>query len=1003
MNFVRTLVASVLAVALSACGGGTSPSAEAEATTTKTLSVSATTQTAAGIEATRFEEGQAFDVVVSVRETTRTTSQGRTLSEQTIPAANATVAIAATGGTAQPGSALTGPDGSARFRVVAGETAGAFEIELATTATGVQGGVTTRLPYMVERTFEPDARLQLLDAAGNAIGAVRPGQVVFASVELRRARVTSVGQPDRYEPAAGVRVDFSADSGRFDPAYSAATTDASGRASIRFVPPVQSGPIRISATAEIDGGSVGASGVVDVRVPQIYLGTGQPFEPGVLIVDPTEVEAGGRARISAYLQDEDGLSFSQPVSVDFTSACAATSAASITSPVLAAGGQVTTTFVAGPGCLNLDVITAELVVEGIEEPVRAQGVIRIRPPRAEGIAYVEASDESIMLQGMGSATRPERTSVTFRVTNSAGIPVQDAQVDFAIVNQLGGLVLEVPSAQSGVDGTAVARVRAGNVPGAFKVRATVRGTTQTAESATIVVSTGAADQDSLSISFETLNIEGFNFDGAATAVTVRAADRLNNPVADGTAIYFTSEGGQIDPECRTAAGACTVQLRSSAPRPANGRVTVLARTEGTESWVDLNGNGLFDAGEPFSDLSEAFRDDNEDGTRGATELFFDANGNGNFDGPNGRLDGGPCAAGVTCGPAIEARASGTVVFSTSTALVDIAPRSLTVDEITSEALLVYVSDRNGNLPAAGTQIQVTASKGTLEGEAGFTIGNTNARGPIALPFTLRGDGTVGDGFVSVRVTSPTDAVTTASIPVKFETACNGAVLPRPPGCEGGGSATVASITATPATVSIGAGQSRTENVAVRILGQANPPAPIRGVTPTFQCDLRESTGISVRVPDAIGSTNDTGLVTLQVEIESSTNAEGTAVCAISAGGVTTNFEVVGPPRGAGTAGSITVSPATISVPANSTREARVLVTVLNAGAPAAPLAGIAPALRCTGASASDISVVSSTIAPTSAAGQTEIPLTITTGSAPTGSYACEVTSGAARATFVIQP
>ncbi len=47
-----------------------------------------------------------------------------------------------------------------------------------------------------------------------------------------------------------------------------------------------------------------------------------------------------------------------------------------------------------------------------------------------------------------------------------------------------------------------------------------------------------------------------------------------------------------------------------------GRSTILAFAQGEESFTDTNGNGLYDFGEPFDDLTEAFLDVNEDGVFG---------------------------------------------------------------------------------------------------------------------------------------------------------------------------------------------------------------------------------------------------------------------------------------------------------------------------------------------------------------------------------------------------
>jgi len=77
------------------------------------------------------------------------------------------------------------------------------------------------------------------------------------------------------------------------------------------------------------------------------------------------------------------------------------------------------------------------------------------------------------------------------------------------------------------------------------------------------------------------------------------------------------------------------------PRTANprdGLSTVIVMARGEEGFVDLNGNGVWDPGEPFIDMGEPFVDLNDDGIYEPGEPFFDANGNGQWDGPNGQWD-----------------------------------------------------------------------------------------------------------------------------------------------------------------------------------------------------------------------------------------------------------------------------------------------------------------------------------------------------------------------------
>ena len=84
-----------------------------------------------------------------------------------------------------------------------------------------------------------------------------------------------------------------------------------------------------------------------------------------------------------------------------------------------------------------------------------------------------------------------------------------------------------------------------------------------------------------------------------------------------------------------ALDACTSHVERN---PRDGLVTVIASVRGEEGFVDSNGNGLFDAGEPFIDMAEPFVDYNDNGVRDPNEPFIDANSNSTWDGPNGVWD-----------------------------------------------------------------------------------------------------------------------------------------------------------------------------------------------------------------------------------------------------------------------------------------------------------------------------------------------------------------------------
>jgi hypothetical protein len=342
------------------------------------------------------------------------------------------------------------------------------------------------------------------------------------------------------------------------------------------------------------------------------------------------------------------------------------------------------------------------------------------------------------------------------------------------------------------DGTASITVLSGSISTPVRVTATLTGTNTTiaTQSDQLVVSTGIPSQDGFSISIATLNTESWNTDGVQDVVTARLSDHFHNPVPDGTAVYFTTSGGSIQPSCVTVGGACSVTWTSQEPRPSNGRARILAYTIGEESFLDLDGNGVannssagcFDIIIPsvgaakqcgeFVDTPEAFRDDNENGIRDASETFIDFNGDGNFNGPDGSYNG------VLQGTAYIGAPKSKHVFSNST-LVMASSGALITNSCGSSVALslgnsksceISISDVNGNTMPAGTKVAfsftevVAAIKLTSDD---FTFPNSAANSGVTLNVILTDDGTapVGRGVLKVTVTSPGGVVTTRNYSV----------------------------------------------------------------------------------------------------------------------------------------------------------------------------------------------------------------------------------------------
>lgn len=373
-------------------------------------------------------------------------------------------------------------------------------------------------------------------------------------------------------------------------------------------------------------------------------------------------------------------------------------------------------------------------------------------------------------------------------------------MNFSLNTQVGGITLSNPQDTTDANGRASTTINSGTVATTVRVTASANrndGTTTTAQSSGVAITTGIPDNDSFSLSAETLNIEAGDFDGATTQITIRAADRFNNPVPDGTAINFTTEGGAIPSNCLTANGACSVALVSQTPRPGSGRVTVRATAIGEETFSDTTpSNGRYDDGELFVDLPEAFRDDNENNQRDPTEPFVDFNTDNNYNFGSGNFTGLLCNdtsidtnTGISvCDTAntLNVRDDVEIIFSSSTLsiVIDTSPfdatpfdttdgaSSSTIDLGTGDSgsrIVRVTADNanNGQLPPAGTTISATTTQGTIDGNATFTVPNTNRQDfdlgtngnqPYFVDFTLLAGDEDGDGFFRVEVTTPNGTV-----------------------------------------------------------------------------------------------------------------------------------------------------------------------------------------------------------------------------------------------------
>ncbi|MBP6724514.1 MAG: hypothetical protein KA137_06725 [Halioglobus sp.] len=530
----------------------------------------------------------------------------------------------------------------------------------------------------------------LVDGNGNVTS-----EVTSASPATLRVTVTKNGKNGA--PVANVVVTAATDAAVISPSTGTSLTDSAGVANFQVAAGPTKGAGTVTLSAESPAGTVTATVTFQVGASGLRLGRldadGQFIENEIGIEPDGVLGSQALAQLSLVIVKENGDLASSAETVSFSSGCIAAGQAVLdpVSPITSGDGKVSTSYRA-KGCSGNDQITASL--EG--STAQALATISIAPPQANGFTFVDAVPPTIVLKGTGGGgNRSESSTVSFRVVDSNNSPIGGIKVNFALTTYVGGLSLSPDSTVSSSEGLVSVNVFSGDIPTTVRVIATaVPGDTSGQEVSSVsdilTVSTGLPDQDSISLSVtEGFVVEdGFTKDGITRTVTVRMADKFNNPVPDGTAASFTTEYGAIQSSCKTAGGLCSVTWSSQEPRfptltdsqyvrtifstgykcpgynttsgpcpndlgyTRGGRSTVLVTAQGEESFIDRNGNGIMDEAEKdqFVNLPEAFIDHNEDGIfnpaapacqgtgassrqciAGQEEIFVDFNDNGQFD------------------------------------------------------------------------------------------------------------------------------------------------------------------------------------------------------------------------------------------------------------------------------------------------------------------------------------------------------------------------------------
>ncbi len=224
------------------------------------------------------------------------------------------------------------------------------------------------------------------------------------------------------------------------------------------------------------------------------------------------------------------------------------------------------------------------------------------------IQFLTALPPSIGVRGSGPA---EQSVLTFRVNSTLGNPIPGVAVQFTLTGT-GSEGLNPLTATSDQNGLVSTVVTSGVQATTIRVVASVVANPGISAQSTAVSILGAPPAvNHFSIAPAKLNVPGRVSLGLQDTISAFVNDRFGNAVPPTSVSFITNASSVVNPSATTdVSGVATATLLTEGIVPPSGIVTVLAYTHGEESFLDNNGNGLFDGGDTVitDNLPEPFID-----------------------------------------------------------------------------------------------------------------------------------------------------------------------------------------------------------------------------------------------------------------------------------------------------------------------------------------------------------------------------------------------------------
>lgn len=497
-------------------------------------------------------------------------------------------------GTFNPSSALTDKFGVATSVLTPSGTSTSGATLAVAVATVLGTNLTSTAGYTATSagaisSGSPSLTLSLSSDTVTTVGAVT------ATATVRDGITAVVGQVVKFKTVDGL--------GTF--AVSSALTDGDGiaRADLTATSAGQSGADQVIATTSVSGKALQDSKGFKLTATSATISSFSSDKSTLLPYD--------QANLSVSVA---GAPSGTPVNLNLSSTCVSIGKATLTpATVSTTTGSASFTYRdAGCGATKAsDALQVSIVGTSATSALN----VGLTSPTVNSITFTSATPSTIFLKSSGLT---ETSSLIFTVVDTAGNGLPNQLVTLDLLTASGGLTLDggagPVSKRTDSTGRVNVLINSGTVPTPVRVRATlmVGSSSINSVSSDLAVAVGLPSELNFSLSQTSRNIEGYDLDGTANTYSIIASDRLSNPVPLGTAINFIAEGGQIEPikttELKSGLARTSANFVSSSPRPRDGRVTVLAYALGEESFLDTNGNNIWDFGvdTQFQDLGAVF-------------------------------------------------------------------------------------------------------------------------------------------------------------------------------------------------------------------------------------------------------------------------------------------------------------------------------------------------------------------------------------------------------------